>query len=97
MTAWSYSSISTFKQCPKKYYNLKVAKDVKDIGSEAMLYGNQVHKAAEDFIKEGTPIPKKFDYMNCSHSKKKTQQELGAAAYNFRISPNTLNLGVKIG
>lgn len=63
MTAWSYSSISTFKQCPKKYYHLKVAKDVKDTSSEAMLYGNQVHKAAEDFIKEGTPIPKKFDYM----------------------------------
>ena len=64
MTAWSYSSISTFKQCPKKYYHLKVAKDVKDTGSEAMLYGNQVHKAAEDFIKKGTPIPKKFEYLN---------------------------------
>ena len=51
MTAWSYSSISTFKQCPKKYYHLKVAKDVKDIGSEAMLYGNQVHTAADDYIK----------------------------------------------
>lgn len=63
MTAWSYSSISTFKQCPKKYYHLKVAKDVKDTSSEAMVYGNLVHKAAEDFIKEGTPIPKKFDYM----------------------------------
>ena len=64
MTAWSYSSISTFKQCPKKYYHLKVAKDVRDTGSEAMLYGNQVHKAAEHFIKDGTPIPKKFEYLN---------------------------------
>jgi hypothetical protein len=59
MTAWSYSSISTFKQCPKKYYHLKVAKDVKDTSSEAMLYGNQVHKAAEDFIKEGYTNPQK--------------------------------------
>jgi len=64
MTAWSYSSISTFKQFPKKYYHLKVAKDVRDTGSEAMLYGNQVHKAAEHFIKDGTPIPKKFEYLN---------------------------------
>jgi len=64
MTAWSYSSISTFKQCPKKYYHLKVAKDVRDTGSEAMLYGNQVHKAAEHFIKDGTHIPKKFEYLN---------------------------------
>ena len=63
MTAWSYSSLNTFKQCPKKYYHLKIAKDVKDAKTEALVYGNLVHKAAEDFIKEGTPIPKKFDYM----------------------------------
>ena len=64
MTAWSYSSLSTFKQCPKKYYHLKVAKDVKDKGSSAMYYGNEVHKAAEEFIKNGVEVPKKFDYMN---------------------------------
>tara|TARA_R110002153_G_scaffold122616_1_gene268512 strand:- start:2543 stop:3214 length:672 start_codon:yes stop_codon:yes gene_type:complete len=63
MTAWSYSSISTFKQCPKKYYHLKVAKDVKDKGSEAMLYGNLVHKAAEDYIKNGKEVPAKFNYI----------------------------------
>ncbi len=63
MTAWSYSSLSTFKQCPKKYYHLKVAKDVKDVGSSAMYYGNEVHKAAEDYIKTNTPIPAKFNYI----------------------------------
>ncbi len=66
MTAWSYSSLSTFKQCPKKYYHLKVAKDVKDTGSSAMYYGNEVHKAAELYIKEGTPIPAKFNFMTKS-------------------------------
>jgi hypothetical protein len=35
MTAWSYSSIKTFDQCPKKYFHLKVIKDVKDIPGEA--------------------------------------------------------------
>lgn len=63
MTSWSYSSIKTFEQCPKKYYHLRVAKDVKDDGSEAMVYGNEVHKAAEEFIKSGTPVPKKFEYV----------------------------------
>ena len=53
MTAWSYSSLKTFEQCPKKYYHLKVAKDVKDKGSSAMFYGNEVHKAAEQYMKEG--------------------------------------------
>mgnify|MGYP001114798074 FL=1 len=63
MTAWSYSSINTFKSCPKKYYHLKVARDVKDTGSAAMSYGNAVHKAAELYIKEGTPIPPKFSFV----------------------------------
>ncbi len=60
---WSYSSLKTFEQCPKKYYHLKVVKDVKDEGSEATLYGQELHKAAEDYLKEGKPIPPKFGYV----------------------------------
>lgn len=63
MTAWSYSSIKTFEQCPKKYYHLKVAKDVKDAPGEAAIYGTMVHEAAELYVKDGTPIPEKFAYM----------------------------------
>jgi hypothetical protein len=63
VTAWSYSSIKTFDQCPKKYYHLKVAKDVKDEGNEASRYGNDAHEAAEHYIKSGTPIPEKFKIM----------------------------------
>jgi RecB family exonuclease len=63
MTAWSYSSIKTFEQCPKKYYHLKVAKDFKDEAGTAAQYGTDVHKAAEDYIKDGVPIPPKFKYM----------------------------------
>lgn len=63
MTAWSYSSIKTFDQCPKKYFHLKVAKDVKDEGNEASIYGNDAHEAAEHYIKHGTPIPDKFKIM----------------------------------
>ena len=63
MTAWSYSSIKTFDQCPKKYFHLKVVKDVKDDPGEAAVYGTEVHEAAELFIKDGTPIPEKFAFM----------------------------------
>jgi hypothetical protein len=63
MTAWSYSSIKTFDQCPKKYYHLKVAKDVKDTAGPEADYGTQAHEAAEHYIKHGTPIPGKFKIM----------------------------------
>jgi hypothetical protein len=63
MVAWSYSSIKTFEQCPKKYFHLKVVKDVKDEPGEAADYGTAVHAAAEEYIRDGTPIPEKFAYM----------------------------------
>jgi hypothetical protein len=63
MTTWSYSSIKTFDQCPKKYYHLKVAKDVKDFGNAATLYGGEVHKVAEYFIAKDTPVPAKFKQL----------------------------------
>lgn len=63
MITWSYSSIKTFDQCPKKYYHLRVLKDIKDEGSDATVYGQEVHKAAELYIKNGTPIPRKFEFL----------------------------------
>lgn len=63
MITWSYSSIKTFAQCPKKYYHLKVAKDVQDQANQAALYGEEAHKAAEEYIKVNKPIPQKFLYL----------------------------------
>lgn len=60
---WSYSSLKTFQQCPKKYFHLKIAKDVENEGGEAANYGKIVHKAAEDYIRDGTPMPPQFSYM----------------------------------
>ena len=61
--AWSYSSIKTFDQCPKKYYHLKVAKDVKDSDTAATVYGTELHSAAEFYIRDGTEIPAKFSFV----------------------------------
>lgn len=53
---WSYSSLSLFQQCPKKYYHLRVAKDVQDPPSEQIRYGLEVHKAAEEYIRDGKEL-----------------------------------------
>jgi len=60
---WSYSSLKTFEQCPKKYYHLRILKDVKDQGSDATLYGQELHKAAEDYVKNNVPLPPKFSFL----------------------------------
>ena len=55
MPAWSYSSLKTFQQCPKKYYHIKVAKDVKDEGSEATIYGKELTKLLRTILKMAHP------------------------------------------
>ena len=60
---WSYSSMDLFKLCPYKYYRLRIKKDIKEPESEAMRYGTDVHKAAEDFIKHDTPIPERYAFI----------------------------------
>lgn len=57
---WSYSSLDLFKQCPQKYYRLRVVKDVKDPPAEHLNYGLEVHKAAEEYVRDGKPIPEKY-------------------------------------
>lgn len=63
MTTWSYSSLKTFQQCPKKYYHTRVAKDFKDSDNTATIYGKEVHKVAEEFIRDGIPIPEKYKFI----------------------------------
>ena len=63
MSSWSYSSLKTFEQCPKKYYHLRIKKDVYDPPSQQMRYGLDVHQAAEHYVRDGTPIPEKYAYI----------------------------------
>lgn len=53
----SFSSIKQFDNCPKRYFHQRIERSVKDEGGEAAIYGDQVHKALEDRVKEGKPLP----------------------------------------
>jgi hypothetical protein len=60
---WSFSGLKTYENCPKKYYHLKVAKDVQDSPGETALYGTAVHLAAEEYVRDGKPLPPQFSFM----------------------------------
>lgn len=60
---WSYSSLDLFKQCPHKYYRLRVKKDVVEPPTEHLTYGLEMHKAAEEFIRDNKPLPPKFESL----------------------------------
>lgn len=50
VTAWSYSRLNTYEQCPFKF-KLTVVLGIKEPGSAAMERGTQVHKDAEIFLR----------------------------------------------
>lgn len=55
--AWSYTSLTLFEQCPKKYYHLRVAKDVVDKPFDENDWGRRAHKALELHARNGDPLP----------------------------------------
>ena len=61
--AWSYSSLKLYSTCPKKYEAEKITKEVKFTDSEATIYGKDLHLAAEEHIRDGKPIPAKYDFI----------------------------------
>ena len=60
---WSYSSISLFQQCPRKYYRLRVLKDIVEPPQAHLDYGTEVHKAAENYVCKGVDIPEKYAFI----------------------------------
>ena len=61
MIQWSFSSLKDFTNCPKQYYHTKVAKDYTKKETEQMLYGTEVHKACEDYVRDGVPLAKNYE------------------------------------
>lgn len=57
---WSYSNLSLYQQCPKKYYHLKIAKDITEAPSEAIAFGNKIHKIAQEYVENDKPIPAEY-------------------------------------
>jgi hypothetical protein len=57
MPAWSYSSLSSYETCPRRHYETRVAKTVKEPEGLPLVLGNAAHKVLELAVSKGTPIP----------------------------------------
>ena len=63
---WSFSSLKDVVGCPKRYYEVKVAKNFETKVTEALTYGKEVHAAMEHYVRDGTDLPvnyKRFQEM----------------------------------
>jgi len=58
---WSYSALSEYTKCPKKYYELKVAKNYVFQDTPQTIYGKEVHKALEDYVRDKIELAKNYE------------------------------------
>lgn len=61
MIKWSFSSLKQYKTCPRQYYELRVAKSFTSREGDDALYGKEVHKALEDYVRDSKPLPKFYE------------------------------------
>ena len=54
---WSHTALDTFKTCPRQYHAKYVTKSVQEEKTDAMIWGERVHKAFELRQTDGTPLP----------------------------------------
>lgn len=63
MIAWSFSPLTQYRNCPKQYQEVRIFKNFADTDreSEGLIWGNRVHKAVQDALTVGTPLPTGMD------------------------------------
>lgn len=60
----SYSAIKDFQGCGRRYHQVRILRKYKQSDTSATLYGTAVHKAFEEFILHGTPLPESFQQFS---------------------------------
>ena len=85
---WSYSSLSLFQQCPKKYYHLRVSKNVKEPETQQILYGKKLHEAAEFYVGKGTALPPEFEFVKPHLDKLKELGDTHLCEYKMGLTRN---------
>ena len=93
--AWSYSTIKMYDQCPKKYYHLKVVKDVVEPPTEATTYGTAFHEAAEFYVRDNTPLPPQFNFVKSALDNLKQLQGEKYCEFEMGLTANLEPCGFK--
>ena len=58
---WSYSSLKDYIGCAKRYQETKVLKNYVFQDTAQTIYGKEVHKALEDYVKSNTTLAKNYE------------------------------------
>lgn len=54
---WSWTTLNDYRTCPKRYYEVRIAKSVREPDSHHLLWGKEVHSAFELGVSRNIPMP----------------------------------------
>lgn len=57
---WSFSALSDYESCPKKYYETRVLKNYVFQDTPQTIYGKEVHTALENYVRDGVELAKNY-------------------------------------
>src|SRR5436189_940518 len=58
--AWSYSKLSAYELCARRYHETQILKAWPEERSAQLDWGDAVHAAMAQALRDGTPLPTKF-------------------------------------
>lgn len=86
MSAWSYSSLTAFETCPRRYYLTRVLKVVKEEQTAATLEGNELHKALELDVAGRQALPSKYRHLQPLTNKLRAAPGQILTEYKFALT-----------
>jgi len=89
---WSFSALKQWTNCARQYHEVKVLQNYAIPDTDKTVYGKEVHTALENYVKDGTPLPKNYqqfqpavDALLTIHGDKYTEIRMGLKA--DRVTP----------
>lgn len=62
-TPFSHSSLKAYETCALQYKEVKVLKKYPFTDTVHTIYGKELHKAAEEYIRDDVPLPGRFSFI----------------------------------
>lgn len=86
VTPWSYSSLTAYATCPRRYYLTRISKQVKESQTEATIHGNQVHSALEKYVGNEAPLDSMYEGYRAVADKIKFSKGRKVLEYKFGLT-----------
>jgi len=60
---WSHSALKDYEGCARRYHEVRVLKNYPFEKTEQIIYGEELHKAAELYVRDGVELPPQFAFV----------------------------------